>query len=325
MTQKEKTETIAKEEEDRKVLSSAPPPLDSVVIWIILVCLWIYLLPSWEELDKDATVETFTHRIFSDLISVEMLAYVRLAFATIVAITTIHQTIIMESIDLATGYLPQSKLRAAVIQLKGIRTLAPFTCVCWVLQGLAFALAGYVSLNATSGTIPVGVLRAGLVLWEVTAPLSLLVSTVVRYLIWPMVIQGGNTESMTNPLSLLQHNLNVFASLCEFALFGGLPTRWSHFPFLALFGMAYILFMWCSCCSWVDVEKFGPQFIYFFADTTLPGILPTACLLGLLPAIMLFYALFAASENWLESLPGGLTTHVLFVVAVCSVVMRFRN
>ena len=63
--------------EKDELLTSAPPPLPAVALLGCLIAFFVSTFPSFEEIDKDATVETFTHRVFPDLISLATLGWIR--------------------------------------------------------------------------------------------------------------------------------------------------------------------------------------------------------------------------------------------------------
>ena len=311
----------------RVVLTSAPPPWHSIAIYFMLLALWTSLLPTWEALDELATMETFTHRVFPELLSIKALAYIRLSLAAIVWVTTID-FYLSNNVDVMTVYLPGSKLHPTILQLRGIRTQFPFTSVAWNILGLSFTLAGYIALQAADDKdVGVWTLRCAIICWAIAAPFTMLVAVVVRYALWPKVLEdGGTTENLSSYRALLQHNANVMMALTEQALLGGLPVRWELVSFINLLGCAYTLFLWNVNCSWgIDVTKHGPQFLYFFYDTTLPGFFPSGALLTLIAVLLVFYGLFVSTGSILNMLPGGLVTHVLFVLVVSSAVMRFRD
>jgi hypothetical protein len=295
------------------LLRAAPPSLLTVSLVVFFTCLWSYQFPSSAVFDEIATVETFTHRLFPDIISVQQLGWIRLGISAIVWTSTIQ--VVMSGSELYPFYLPGSKLVPIRIPLTGLRTLCPVTSLWWCFLGASFTLSGYICLlqtstneennNAMTSTVSAFTLRAAATLWTIAAPHTLFISAVVRYIIWP--------------------NMNAAAALAEVALLGGLPVRWTLFPVSGLAGAAYIVFSFSMSCSWVDVKVHGPQFLYFFCDTTLPGILPTVILMGFLGAFYVLFGFFVWIPLMLAALPDGLLTHVLFVLVLSSAVMRFRD
>lgn len=89
-----------------------------------------------------------------------------------------------------------------------------------------------------------------------------------------------------------------------------------------LFGIAYVLFSWAMSGRWTPGR--GPQFLYFFLDTTL-GWTGSFAILALLAIQFIFYALFSLVDDALENLQGGFLTHVLGIILACFFVCRFRD
>ena len=118
--------------------------------------------------------------------------------------------------------------------------------------------------------------------------------------------------------------MNVLFALSESFLMGGLGVQWSHFCFGPLVGTGYVLFSWAMTAQW-NKPEYGPQFIYFFFDTTLPGYTTTIALLALLTVLTVFYGIFCACDPILAFLGKGIMTNIAFVAAICSAVMRFRD
>lgn len=121
----------------------------------------------------------------------------------------------------------------------------------------------------------------------------------------------------------MMHNINVLYAVTETALLGGLPVRLSELSLAPLVGIAYVIFSWNMTMVWNKPQ--GPQFIYFFLDTTLPGYQPTIALLGLMSALFLFFLLFCASGSLLGWIDGGIFGSLGFVAAICFGVMRFSD
>jgi hypothetical protein len=120
------------------------------------------------------------------------------------------------------------------------------------------------------------------------------------------------------------HNLNVLAALTECFLLSGLPVRWSEAALAPLWGCAYVVFSWNMVYAWNE-RRHGPQFIYFFFDTTLPGYTCSLALLALLLVLLIFYSAFCTADVIFAYLDGGVWTRLLFVAVWCSMVMRFSD
>jgi hypothetical protein len=190
--------------------------------------------------------------------------------------------------------------------------------------GVSFALSAYIAHQSLKGNqVPQYLLRAALIMYETAAPSTLLVSAVIRYAIWPNILRRGNsTKEISRLRTLIWHNANVVMALSETALWGGIPVKLGHVAVSPMYGFLYIVCAWSLQHFWrPDV---GPQFIYFFLDTTL-GKTTTYALLTLLAVLMTFYGIFAVAHIILEWMGGGVLTHLLFVVVLSSFVCRFRD
>jgi len=345
-----------------QVLQSAPPPWHSVTLIACIALYFVHRLPSWEQLDEVATIATFCH--YEPWIgSVWALGLCRLIVAISIWGTTWH-VVSGPGWTVFTKFKPASKLkRNTAITLKGVKTLFPFTSWSWNLLGFSYLLNGVMALSVAifgkegawwlHDLIPNnGLLRLALIVWETAAPCAILVSTVIRYAIWEMVLHSkdGNTDGLKSFRNMMMHNANSVYVLLEVALLGGLPVRFEEISLAPLFGVCYVLFTWFMTHRWTDPEH-GPQFIYYFMDTTM-GKVTSISLLALLCALLVFYFLFATAHIGLDQLsnysnkyvavgiseqqennadatvpssPVLLVGHVCFVTAIASLVCRFRD
>jgi hypothetical protein len=315
-------------------MNSAPPPVHSVVALAIATAVCIKNLPSAESLDEVATMETFTNVVFPDLLGVYSLAFIRLAIAISIWFTILELAIFSNGWTQMTFYLTGSKLKQMPTRMKDIKTLGPFTCWSWIMLGISFTLNAYISImgaaataTATSQSVNPWLLRVALCIWEISAPCTLLVSAVVRYAIWPIVLAApnGDTSNLKNHRNMMMHNMNSIFAITELAITGGLPIRLSEMGLLPLYGIVYVIFTWSMTMSWNEPSA-GPQFLYFFFDTTLPGLAPTLLLTTLLAVLLVSFGIFYACKHLLASIGGGsLFAHLVFCVFICSSVMRFRD
>jgi hypothetical protein len=306
-------------------LTSAPPPSHTVAVFVLILSLFVAHLPSWENIDEIAVVETFTHVVFPHVIDVYTLLYVRLAIALVIAFVSLYLVFLLDGgWEQTTSYLPGSKLIMTPNRLSGLQTMFPFTSWAWNLLGLSFGLNTYIGFAATAGySVSPWLLRSAVILWEISAPFTLLVAAVVRYAIWPGVLRAnGQTKELKSWRNKLMHNGNVLFAVLEVAVLGGLPLRWSHFTLAPIVGCVYVVFSWCMVTSW-NTPDHGPQFIYFFFDTTLPGNTPTFVLLVLALVMTIFYAIFCGCQSFLSG--DSLLVHLLFCGVVCGGVMRFSD
>lgn len=207
-------------------------------------------------------------------------------------------------------------------------TLSSFTMWAWTLEGICFFLLGGIPLyvECTGNEPAVGVYRTALVLWEICAPTSMLVSAVVKYVLWPAAAEAGenNIKVFKHPGALLEHNWNVLSCLVEVALLGGLPIRYNRdFVWAPLFGLVYVLFSYAMVFAWAPADQ-GPQFIYPFLDTTM-GWLTTVCLWALLGVLTASFEIFGYLDHFLTEIldEQDVLSRVaaVFVIALC--VCRF--
>lgn len=314
---------------------TAPPPWHSVLLVVVFLAIFVKLLPSFESLDQQAaTVETFTKRLFPNHVSLKALVVLRIVLTVGMVALQVHAIVLGNGWEQITTYMPSSKLkRHVLIPMHGFRTMLPFTSWAWNLLALSFgfnACISYQALVSANDTTVVVVepwmLRTAVLLFETASPTALLVAFVVRYGIWPQVLSHGTgknpTSALKHPRTLLWHNANVIMALTEVSLLGGLPVRYADFSISALFGLLYICFSWMTMHYWAPGA--GPQFLYFFFDTTL-GKTTSMALVVLLVALMVFYGLFCVLHQILDHLGGGPLVHGLAVVLLSSAVCRFRD
>jgi hypothetical protein len=225
-------------------------------------------------------------------------------------------------------YVTESKLKITCFKLKGWKTLAPFTHWSWIVLGLSFSLSAAIALDVSyfglEHHVSKPMLRAALICFEIAAPLSFLVSAVVTHAIWPQVVKiSGDPGELMLPRTLMMHNANIFFSLTEVALLGGIPVRFADIALAPLFGLVYVIFTWSTRKAWAPVEKEGPQFLYHFMDTTV-GLATTIALVVLLGVLLVSYSCFAQMHQVLDMLGGGLLVHALGVIFFCGFLCKVR-
>lgn len=296
------------------------PPWHSSFFVGVLLGLSIVTLPS--DIDELATVETFTRRIFPTLVSLPSLVIIRLGIAICCWVITIHM-VYVSTWTIDTTYRPTSLLQNTTLKMEGIRTLCPFTSWAWIMLASTFSLTGYIALMAQIGRaheIEQWVLRSALVLWELSAPFSILVSAVVKYAIWPIVLASGKNHMLGSFRNQMQHNINSFYALSEMALLGGLPLKFSHLSLPCLVGSIYILFSWFNCYCYAE-PKYGPQYLYWFMDPTLETM-TTISLVALLLSLVLSFVTFFAIDYFVQWTGDSISTHLLSLYLVSSAVIR---
>ena len=209
--------------------------------------------------------------------------------------------------------------------LVGFMTVTSFTKWSFFLLGLAFFLTGLIPFLVVhyEDSLPLSpwLLRAALLLFECAGPTTLLVASVVRYALWPIAIRKGNdTGPLSTPRALVEHNFNVLMALLEVGLLGGIPVRMTDFSVAPLFGLVYVLFSWSMANNWAPPSE-GPQYIYFFMDTTL-GWKTTISLLVLLAVLTTFYGIFCMASHYIS---GGVGVNSIAIAVLLSLVCRFRD
>lgn len=318
------------------------PPWHSFVFIAFLVLCTIPFLPSWEELDEMSALTVWTHRTFPNLVSLEALAAIRLGIAAVALGLTFFLACIHEGWDVFPNYKPHSLLRREFIRLEGIGTMAPFTSWCWLIYGVGFLTRGILVVAvlahqhdwADKAALEVYILenkyllRSTLILWELTGPLAMLVSAVVKYVIWPQVVAGGKPHNLAGYRNQLQHNCNAIGSLLEVTFLGGMKIAFSHLSMPTLLGVVYILFTWTMATMYFGNEKIGPQYIYWFMDTTLRET-TTKALAALAFALTLFFGIFSvAVQHFLHGGAHGdssLATNLVFLVVGTRLVCKFKD
>jgi hypothetical protein len=226
--------------------------------------------------------------------------------------------------------LKESKLKRGIpINVGGLRGQMMFTSWSWNLLGVSFAFSGLLTLyvDRHHETLDMSHLtwafRTSALLFETAAPLTMLVSVVVTYALWPNALKGCHgTDSFKRTSVLIQHNANAIMSLLEIGFLGRLPVRFNDIALAPIFGVVYIFFSWGMRFSWVSSKD--PQFVYFFLDTTL-GKKSTYALMALVAVLIIFYSLFVLIDDVLSFLGGGVTLHLGIVTALSCLVCRFKD
>lgn len=323
-------------------LTSAPPPWHTVALVVGLFAIFLRGLPSLASLDEIATLETIQHVNFDTIFSVQQVAWIRIFSGGIMLMDSTY-AFLFGSWEQDTFYWqPASKLipvqqipfrgvfriRPASIK-SGLMTWSSFTMWSWLLEGWTFVLLGVLALFPPQQQ---WLYRIALIGWEISAPTSILVSAVVKYVLWPTCMESSakfKTQNvLKHPGALLEHNWNVLAALLDIGIFGGLPVRFQDVSVAPLFGLVYVLYSWSMMHSWCHADQHpgkGPQFIYPFLDTTL-GVTTSIALVVLLLVLMISYGIFAGADHVLtEYAGGGIGTHTVIVVLFAACVCRFRD
>lgn len=312
---------------DGAVLEKAPPPAHAVLVVAAMIAVFVSTIPSLESIDEHATVEAFTTTHF-EWVSTASLAYSRFTFALFGFATTVF-VILRSEIEIIPTYKKNSKLKKPDKWIvSGITTHAFFTQWAWLLLWVSFTLSGSIAYLAASGREEVirqnpWLLRSALLTFETAAPTEFLVAAVVKHAIWPLILASGRkADGLRKPTSLIMHNACIFMILIEVAILGNIPIELNHFPVAPLFGIAYVLFAWYMADKWRPKED-GPQFLYFFLDTTL-GKATSISLLVLLFVLITFYVMFWFADDVVVHIPGAMG-RIAAIGVLSSLVCRFRD
>ena len=311
-------------------IQSGIPPWHTLSCVILLVAITIPNLPTIASLDDYATVETFTHCKFPNYLSLWNMGMIRLFIGSIVFSLTTYLVFVSEGWDLYANYLQHTKLQRVVIKITGVRALCAFTSFSWILLGIGFVARGLICVafylveqqqlqqeqlqdgrsnnedddDDVTKNIMIGMfqqyilhphtwfLRLTFIAWELAAPFAMLTSVISKYVLWPQAIKGGKPHNLAGIRNQLQHNWNSIFVLTETALLGGIPVCLHHISLATGFGVCYMLFTWITGKYYFGSPTVGPQYLYFFMDTTL-GKITTYAMVGLLFAMTMLYLLFS--------------------------------
>jgi hypothetical protein len=315
--------------QSKKPIITGFPPWHTVLLIGLCFGVSLSFLPSLDSMDEEIANRTTLTRSVG-LFSVAQISIIRIVFGCIMIGDSLY-AVLWGRWEQDTEYFDGSKLcpcldipfrgmwtERPTSFSRGLMTLSSFTMWAWLLEGVAFLLLGVLAFSPQEH---VYLNRVTVVLWEMAAPTSLLVSSIVKYVLWPTALNGGNTNNaniLKHPCALLEHNLNSIAALFEAAYLGGLPVRMKDASFGVLFGLTYLLYSYFMMHRWTEKKpNIGPQFIYPFLDTTL-GTSTSLCMLGLLAVLITSHGLFSLADS-------VLSVHPYLVVIIATVVCRFRD
>lgn len=314
--------------------SLSRPSAQSVAFVLTVTAACIATLPNiFSTIDSVATIETCTTPLFPEYLSRSSLGWIRLGFSFLIGTVAVFKC--FGDNYLHVHYLKGSKLTHSPVSVGGLRTQAMFTSWSWNLLGLSFAFSGLLTLYIDDSSRKYNrdeimalpymqwALRASILLFEISAPVAMLVSAVIKYAIWPRALASkeGNTSGLKDKLTLLQHNSNIIMSLAEVGLLGGLPIRLADIALAPLFGVIYILFSWGMRFKWIPGET---HFLYFFLDTTL-GRTSTIALMALTAILMMFYGIFMLVDDFIALFGEGILINFTMVVILSCLFCRFKD
>ena len=158
-------------------------------------------------------------------------------------------------------------------------------------------------------------------LWNITSPIAYVAFICLPLQIWPQALRGGKPHNLAGIRNQLQHNCNTIFSLVEVSLLGGIPVVFNHLSLATAVGIMFFLFTWTMAVSYHYTPAHGPQYVYWFMDTTLDRT-TTVALAALAGALTLFFGLFSL----MITISGDdLYANVAFVIVITWLVCKFRD
>lgn len=178
----------------------------------------------------------------------------------------------------------------AKVHLRGLNRFTTFTTWCFTLLCAYFTLATLCSTAALLGdgpALPLLLITATHRLFELSYSFSLLVTTVVSFVLIPAARRHQHPiDRMFRWRPQMMHNGNVLMLQLAMVM-APLPITLAHLPYAVLFGYCYLVF------AWYWFRRTGVLY-YFFLDYRRHYAVLTY--LGLFVALALFYGL-----GWLVS------------------------
>ena len=167
------------------------------------------------------------------------------------------------------------------LRITHLARLTTFTVWSWLLIGIYFSLVLYAThCELNSSPVNNAFVQLTWVLYEICFAVSLLITVLVSFVLIPMGNKKGiPIDYFFKTPALLMHNANVVFMALEGAG-NRLPIVFSHFPFVALYGITYVVF------SWIWFHHKG-VFYYFFLDYERPHAALSH--LGLIIVLAIFF------------------------------------
>ena len=229
--------------ESRRFSAAPTRALFGVYIFFWLVEL---SLLSFSDPGRTITIEDVGS---SDIVPTEVLLTFRL-----MTLTTVYASLGRRLLETSGSYVeemprfPGSHLRPMCITIGGHATFTTFTVLSWLLQGVYLTAAATCSAAELTGyaSAPLSrwLPRTAQILFEASVPSSMLVSTVITFVIIPAQLQRGVTPYLffaTN--QQLMHCANLYVSLTEL-VFNRIPILPADVGYALLVGLLYLPLMW---------------------------------------------------------------------------------
>jgi hypothetical protein len=234
----------------------------ALVAGTISYCVWVYYNTDMEWASMPISVLISSQ--FPHLIPVSALAIFRLFCAVVIWSSLIYIVVDREGLEIT--FLGKNKTKRTV-RLFGFSRLTMFTVWSWILQGFYFAftaVSAFASLHrkdypALYQFCSVHLSWVSWTLFEISFPVSFLVSGVVTYALIPFAkAQNLPTDTFFKPMAILMHNANILFMAIEFTV-NELHFSFHHYIYMLIYGLAYIIFSWI----W---NKYRNILYYFFLD-----------------------------------------------------------
>ncbi len=284
-----------------RALLSAPPSLPLILTYLAILLATLYSLKEYVDLGT-----------FPSPKSSPFLTVMRGTFAAVCVAAELYEMSDGGKVE-KTHYSAGSKLIPATVNTSGLRQLTFFTHWSWLMLAMYFALT--IISPTSTGLLAVS--------WSIAAPNAFLTTVIITFVIWPTLTKDGvDTSNLSHLPTLAMHCLNTIMVALEMYL-ASTPLILSLIPLAPLYGLAYVLFAWAY--SPLACPESGPQFYYFFLDTTLPKKQTCLSLIGLLAVLLVFYCigcLVSVGLDYAEGAGyGGRAGFVLtlMVLSVCKV------
>lgn len=250
---------------------------------------------------------SYAHVILSShgFVSPEFLLGFRISALGIILFTNI--SIFLRAPIVLTGTTRFQETRT--IKLAGFSRFTTFTVWSWCVQGLYFALVVSCTLLQRISTSSEHWFLPHMSFWswvlfELSLSISILVSLVVTYVLYPFAVKAKADYSVLFEWpSLAMHNLNLIFMAVEL-LINSFPSvnPW-HAPFAVLYGVVYVVFAWI----W---ELSGGVFYYFFLNYAHKRAIVFH--IGLVSALYMFFFLGWLLKAELNLYPAAAPVAIVF-------------
>ena len=187
-------------------------------------------------------VLTLTQLGGSHVVPAAVLLGLRAIYAAVIAISLRASLFDPKPHVFAMLTYPGTRLPQRSVPFKGLERLTTFTVQCWALQLIYFLLAtthSALHLAGVGSAVPAFLATATHILFEVSLATSILVTSVVTFVLLPERIKREDWAGARRMLGWrpqLMHNANLAFTSSELLL-NSLPMLASHYVFAAAFGV----------------------------------------------------------------------------------------